>query len=601
MELLFCSFLVIFGGVRAEFKEISYEEYVKKMNIKNRSPEENERRRKIFEENMETLRRQNQEKKDFGDSWALDFIHKNSADKVHAQAKSMIQYGITVFTDWTDEEFITSMLMPEKLMVARMQASKGKSGGRKLQAAALDKGPNGFDLAKLPQTVDWVKTDRPVAEDQKGCTSCYLFAALNIFQYQVKLKYNRKVLFSLQEFVDCFKLGNNKYDACGGGDPGLTFDYIINDSIYKRNQYRPYDGIQKDCIQVRRLWATQTLAGGWGTPSPSSNAGGNRALSSKKKGTKNSDDEYVIEIGGSFGEPKTRSATEKKDSPKKEDSAKDSTGSQEEKPRSDKKSVSSLKSSAEEGGEKEASSSMNSAEKARKLFLSTSIDGHITSRVAGAWGRTLIAESSALSSREQNQRQSFGSRRERKLPPKMEDAAVADDPAPKPVTTPATPAMPAMPAMPAAPAGPAAPAAPVSPAAALAAAQKELDGKEKFARLNQYQKLGNNVKFLLDALAKGPVAVVHRTSASIKQYKAGIIGCDDCNKEQGMVNHAAMAVGYDLKSTPPHMTFVNSWGTAWGTAGYYKIEINLKDLDGAGCCLVSGNGMSVAAASLTFN
>lgn len=39
------------------------------------------------------------------------------------------------------------------------------------------------------------------------------------------------------------------------------------------------------------------------------------------------------------------------------------------------------------------------------------------------------------------------------------------------------------------------------------------------------------------------------------------------------MNHAVLAVGYDLTGETPYWIVKNSWGGDWGEAGYFNIEL----------------------------
>lgn len=39
------------------------------------------------------------------------------------------------------------------------------------------------------------------------------------------------------------------------------------------------------------------------------------------------------------------------------------------------------------------------------------------------------------------------------------------------------------------------------------------------------------------------------------------------------MNHAVLVVGYDMSASPPYWIVKNSWGTGWGEAGYFRMEM----------------------------
>ena len=57
-----------------------------------------------------------------------------------------------------------------------------------------------------------------------------------------------------------------------------------------------------------------------------------------------------------------------------------------------------------------------------------------------------------------------------------------------------------------------------------------------------------------------------------KSYSRGIFNDPNCN---GKLNHAGLAVGYNLNGKLPYIEVKNAWGKWWGDNGYYKMAINL--------------------------
>ena len=50
------------------------------------------------------------------------------------------------------------------------------------------------------------------------------------------------------------------------------------------------------------------------------------------------------------------------------------------------------------------------------------------------------------------------------------------------------------------------------------------------------------------------------------------------------INHAVVAVGYNMAATPPYYIVRNSWGSGWGDKGYFKMQID--DTLRRGTCLI---------------
>ena len=90
--------------------------------------------------------------------------------------------------------------------------------------------------------------------------------------------------------------------------------------------------------------------------------------------------------------------------------------------------------------------------------------------------------------------------------------------------------------------------------------------------MESYYKIGRTVKALKEALVRGPVSMtLNGDSKLFTFYSGGIIDSKDC---QPSVNHAVIAVGYDIdpKTKKEYIIIKNSWGKNWGEKGYARIS-----------------------------
>ncbi|KAM6899547.1 uncharacterized protein FYW49_017627 [Xenentodon cancila] len=77
----------------------------------------------------------------------------------------------------------------------------------------------------------------------------------------------------------------------------------------------------------------------------------------------------------------------------------------------------------------------------------------------------------------------------------------------------------------------------------------------------------------------GPVSVaVNAMLPSFHKYKGGLYYEPDCNPK--LINHAVLVVGYGTDAGQDYWLVKNSWGTAWGEAGFIRIARNKKNLCG---------------------
>ena len=99
---------------------------------------------------------------------------------------------------------------------------------------------------------------------------------------------------------------------------------------------------------------------------------------------------------------------------------------------------------------------------------------------------------------------------------------------------------------------------------------------------------------LLNRLKSGPVAVAYHVASDFFLYESGVYdhtqGCSGANG----VNHAVLAVGYDLNPASPFIEFKNSWGTGFGESGFFRMSLDLVD-GGYGPCNLLRYGTSVFA------
>lgn len=117
--------------------------------------------------------------------------------------------------------------------------------------------------------------------------------------------------------------------------------------------------------------------------------------------------------------------------------------------------------------------------------------------------------------------------------------------------------------------------------------------------LASYENVGNgSLVGLLQALNRAPVGIAIHVAQSLYAYKSGLYNATECGGSTA-VNHAVIAVGYSLtgdKSTnyKPYLLIKNSWGSRWGEAGFFKLELALVD-EGSNTCGITvvkydGNG-----------
>jgi len=105
----------------------------------------------------------------------------------------------------------------------------------------------------------------------------------------------------------------------------------------------------------------------------------------------------------------------------------------------------------------------------------------------------------------------------------------------------------------------------------------------KITEVGQYFLNGNETQLKNIVATVGPTAVAMYASSAFMNYKSGIFQDTDCpstcinaTTKAWNVNHAMVVVGYGTNATANTDFWIvrNSWGTAWGEAGYVRTVRN---------------------------
>ncbi|KAM9220062.1 cathepsin F isoform 1-T1 [Dugong dugon] len=161
--------------------------------------------------------------------WRMSVFANNMirAQKLQALDRGTAQYGITKFSDLTEEEFRTIYLNP----LLR------EDPGRKMRLAKAPKDP-------VPPDWDWrTKGAVTKVKDQGMCGSCWAFSVIGNVEGQWFL--NRGTLLSLseQELLDCDKVDK----ACMGGMPSNAYSAIMTLGGLETEEDYSYQGHLQAC------------------------------------------------------------------------------------------------------------------------------------------------------------------------------------------------------------------------------------------------------------------------------------------------------------------------------------------------------------------
>jgi hypothetical protein len=108
---------------------------------------------------------------------------------------------------------------------------------------------------------------------------------------------------------------------------------------------------------------------------------------------------------------------------------------------------------------------------------------------------------------------------------------------------------------------------------------KSGNGRHKIV---DFKKVPRGVKNIVAFTRRQPVAVFMYDVGSLRFYKGGIYNPKGCT---GDVNLPVLNVGFKLDTEIPYLYLKNSWGTAWGENGYFRMALR----SGAGTCSIGNH------------
>ncbi|XP_008577225.1 PREDICTED: cathepsin F [Galeopterus variegatus] len=161
--------------------------------------------------------------------WRMSVFASNlvRAQKIQALDRGTAQYGVTKFSDLTEEEFRTIYLNP--LLKEEL--------GKKMQLAK-------FTGDSAPPEWDWRNKGAVTkVKDQGMCGSCWAFSVTGNVEGQWFLKQGTLLSLSEQELVDCDKVDK----ACLGGLPSNAYSAIKDLGGLETEEDYSYQGHMQAC------------------------------------------------------------------------------------------------------------------------------------------------------------------------------------------------------------------------------------------------------------------------------------------------------------------------------------------------------------------
>ncbi|XP_068181547.1 cathepsin F [Antennarius striatus] len=160
----------------------------------------------------------------------LSIFHKNlkTAEKLQSLDQGSAEYGVTKFSDLTEEEFYFTYLNPMLSQQNLQQPMKPATPAR----------------SPAPPSWDWRDHGAvgPV-KNQGMCGSCWAFSVTGNIEGQWFLKNGTLLSLSEQELVDCDGLDH----ACGGGLPSNAYEAIEKLGGLESESDYSYSGHKQGC------------------------------------------------------------------------------------------------------------------------------------------------------------------------------------------------------------------------------------------------------------------------------------------------------------------------------------------------------------------
>jgi len=160
----------------------------------------------------------------------INFLESSKNIEVQNKNSKSAFFGFTKFSDMSEREFKTKMLMPTLKSWAKVDINTKRSVQQ----------PSG--------AIDWVARGMTTAvKNQEQCGSCWAFSATETIE-SVNLiagKISQSGTLSPQEIVDC----DTNDSGCSGGWPSDAMQWVINQGGQDTEASYPYTGQDGTCAE----------------------------------------------------------------------------------------------------------------------------------------------------------------------------------------------------------------------------------------------------------------------------------------------------------------------------------------------------------------
>jgi len=176
-----------------------------------------------------------------------NFVTNLAKAKVLNEKFPSAQWGVTMFSDMSQEEFKSKMLMSHFPKIDK------------------DKYPvlPRNQTVNIPYSFDWRNRGGTVTGvyNQGRCGSCWAFSAIETLESSAVLSGGQQ-LFSLspQQLVDCDHISSK---GCAGGTPIYAFEYVQKAGGIEQWSSYPYAGVDQNCRFNGRQAVVHVHSFGW--------------------------------------------------------------------------------------------------------------------------------------------------------------------------------------------------------------------------------------------------------------------------------------------------------------------------------------------------